>query len=170
MGKPRTIAALVGPMAGRLLGAEGRSLGRIVADWPSIIGPAWTGRCIAEGLTGSRQGQGGTLTLRVEPADALELQHLAPWIIDKVNAYLGFRAVERVRLVHGVVPTAHRRSQQQAAIDPEDAAAVDALVAGVADPDLRERLASLGRGLYHRDRDGGRLDSVWGSHRFRSER
>ena len=169
MGQPRTLATLVGPMAGRLLGAEGRSLGRIVADWPSIIGPAWTGRCLAESLTGSRQGQGGTLTLRVEPADALELQHLAPWIIDKVNAYLGFKAVERVRLVHGVVPTAHHRSQQ-ATTDPEDAAAVDALVADVADPGLRERLASLGRGLYHRDRDGGQLGSIWRSHRFRSER
>ena len=169
MGQPRTLATLVGPMAGRLLGAEGRSLGRIVADWPSIIGPAWTGRCLAESLTGSRHGQGGTLTLRVEPADALELQHLAPWIIDKVNAYLGFKAVERVRLVHGVVPTAHHRPQP-ATTDPEDAAAVDALVADVADAGLRERLASLGRGLYHRDRDGGQLGSIWRSHRFRSER
>ena len=169
MGQPRTLAALVGPMAGRLLGADGRSLGRIVADWPSIVGSEWTGRCIAESLIGCRQGRGGTLTLRVEPADALDLQHLAPWIIDKINAYLGFQAVERVRLVHGVIPAANTRSQPPA-VSPEDAAAVDALVAGVADPGLRERLASLGRGLYHRDQDGGQPDSVWRSHRFRSER
>ncbi len=43
------------------------------------------------------------LTVKVEGAFALELQHLAPQVIDRVNRYIGWRCVGRIALSQGPV-------------------------------------------------------------------
>jgi hypothetical protein len=85
-----------------------------------------------------------TLIVRVESGFALELQHLAPVIIERVNAHFGWRCVTRITLKQG--PVAARPPARQAARMPSIAAktAAEALTGGVTDEPLRQALNRLG--------------------------
>lgn len=93
---------------------------------------------------------GGTLHLQVASgAVALQLQHEAPLLIERINGCLGFSAVARLKLIQAPFPAPTRRMQNSAllaALGDRRAAAAVALD-GITDPQLRASLARLGRRL-----------------------
>jgi hypothetical protein len=102
-----------------------------------------------------------TLVLRVDPGFGLEAQHLAPIIIDRVNAHLGWRCVARIALRQEALSPAPA-SQRPVSTRPlpADAAARARAVAateGVAEEGLRAALVRLGEralaGPNHAPRD-----------------
>ena len=113
IGKPRAQPAQVGSLLAGIvaptLAARGLGQMSLIADWPDIVGadvaryaqPAqiqWPPR-------GARQDPSSvapaTLVLRVDPAFALEAQHAAPIIVQRVNAHLGWRCIGRVAFRQG---------------------------------------------------------------------
>ncbi|GAB4197500.1 MAG: DciA family protein [Thalassobaculales bacterium] len=120
-----------------------RKLGA-VADlalrWPDIVGPL-----LAAGSRPDRLARpAGVLTVIVDGAAALELQHLEPQMIERINAFLGARLVTRLRLTQGRLPPPPPVPPAAAAAA---AAAPPAPVSGIADPDLALALARLGASL-----------------------
>jgi hypothetical protein len=84
---------------------------------------------------------GGTLTLLVEGAHAPLIQHLGPMIIERVNRFFGYQAIERVVFRQGRLPAATpRRARPQPAPLPRE---LGEGLRAVADPELRACLASL---------------------------
>ena len=84
------------------------------------------------------------LVLQVEGAFALEAQHLAPLLVARINARLGWRCVGRILLRQGPV---RRRPIGRVKPPPPSAAAVAAAacaVADVLDDGLRDALVRLG--------------------------
>ncbi len=151
MSGPRSLAAVIGPITRRALGNARSAIGSLLADWGVIAGPELAARAVPERLSFPRgRRDGGELVLRVEPADALELQHDAPLVIERINSHYGYRAIERVRLIQ--VPRRTPAPPRPAPLDAEDAAALDAVLAGVGDPELRARLTEIGRQVYASDR------------------
>lgn len=75
---------------------------RVATRWPEIVGENLAGQTLPEKL--SRGRDGGTLTLRVSGAAALELTYLTPQLIERINTYFGFRAVARLHFVQGPIP------------------------------------------------------------------
>lgn len=142
----RSVAAITRPVFGR----RGLAEGSIVTRWPEIAGADVARRCIPEGIAfPPGQRQNGTLQIRVDggPA-AVELQHLSPILIERVNGYFGYPAVERIRLVQGPVPRRHHRpAPVSRPLDAAEETALAAMLATVTDPDLRRTLASVGRAL-----------------------
>jgi hypothetical protein len=65
---------------------------------------------------------GATLVLRVDPARALDVQYRAAQIMNRINAYFGYRAVDEVRIVQGVVEQQDPASKpkQQSVMEPCD--------------------------------------------------
>jgi hypothetical protein len=85
------------------------------------------------------------LVVRVETGYALELQHLAPVVVERVNAYFGWRCISRLVLMQG--PVAARPAARRAMVRPLDKAAETAAadIAGeVLDEPLRHALIRLG--------------------------
>jgi hypothetical protein len=88
-----------------------------------------------------------TLVLRVDPGFGLELQHLAPTIIDRVNAHLGWRCVARLSLRQEELPEAtppRATPVRPARADPAAHARAVEAAEGVAEEGLREALIRLG--------------------------
>jgi len=56
---------------------------RLILDWPEIVGPALAAQ------TEPRRLSVGTLTIACTGPVALELQHLAPQLIERINAHCG---------------------------------------------------------------------------------
>jgi hypothetical protein len=152
-GGMRALAATLPAITRTALARRGFAEGGLIAEWPSIVGAAIAARCQPAKLSLARPGrrQDGALMLRVEPGFALELQHLAPQIIERVNGHYGYAAIARLTFQQGPLSTPRR--QAPSPLRPLGAAEEADLreqVAAVEDEDLRGALERLGRALRQR--------------------
>ena len=85
--------------------------------------------------------QPGTLVLRVEGPAAVEIQHLTEVICERVNRFLGWRAIERIALRQA--PLRRAAPKTMPAGDADVAASIAAGLPDIADEDLRQALARL---------------------------
>lgn len=145
----RPLADTVARVTGPLLRKRGFAEARIVTEWREIVGAALAEGSAPEKLTVGRAG-GGTLDIRVEGALALEMQHLQPQIIERVNGYFGYKAVDRIRLRQGPLPRRAARRRSPPTPSADAVARIEATVADVDDAALRAALDRLGRALYAR--------------------
>ena len=92
--------------------------------------------------------QGATLVIRVEPARALDIEYRGAEIIERINRYFGYRAVETLKIVQAPLSrkaeTAKAHSGQTAPSSAADPAALP-LKTGSPEPDpaLRAALSAL---------------------------
>lgn len=73
---------------------------QLLLEWPAIVGEelAALARPLKVRFDRPAERLGGVLELACDGGAALELQHRAPQILERVNAWLGYPAVERLRL------------------------------------------------------------------------
>jgi hypothetical protein len=84
----------------------------------------------------------GTLVLRVEGPAAIEIQHLAPQILERVNRFFGFAAVGRLQIRQA--PLTRRTPRKPAVPDADAVKRLAASLPGIADESLKDALARLG--------------------------
>jgi len=110
-----------------------------MADWPGIVGPAIAAVTVPRRLTG------GTLTIACSGPIAMELQHLGPQLIGRINAALGTVTVQTLRFVQQA-PAGPRKVPERAPVPlPET---VRGALDTVGNAPLRDALARLARGVY----------------------
>ena len=85
-----------------------------------------------------------TLIVRVESGFALELQHLAPIVIERVNAHFGWRCVSRLLLKQGPVAAPPLARHGPRPSDKVAETAAETIVGSVMDEPLRLALTRLG--------------------------
>jgi hypothetical protein len=119
----------------------GGALVRLKAAWPAVVGSE-----LAAVTWPERLGRDGTLKLHVATGVALDVQHRAPLLIERINLFLGRAGVGRLVLVQGPLPlpAAPRAAVASALPEGEEAALKDRLAA-IVDPELHAALAGLGR-------------------------
>jgi len=152
---PRALARSLHKVTRPVLAKRGRTYAALVADWAALVGPTLADCTLPEKLVpppANDPGAGGTLHVRVAGAGALELQHHAPLIIDRLNTALGQRAVARLKLIQAPLPLRRPAAHPPAPPSPAEAASIAAAVAPVEDPGLRSALERLGRALAVRRR------------------
>jgi hypothetical protein len=128
----------------------GFAYGDLLAQWPAIMGDIAAHAAPEKikwprGAGDEARKLGGTLVLRAAPGRALDLQYQGPFIIERVNAYLGHGAITAIKIAQGPPePPAARR--EAPALSPAGAEALDARLSVVADEPLRSALRRLGAG------------------------
>jgi hypothetical protein len=87
---------------------------------------------------------GGTLMITVNGAFALEMQHLQPVIMERINGYFGYNAVTRLSFKQ--VPFSALRSARRPIPEPTPEALADASkdISPETSPALAEALTRLG--------------------------
>jgi hypothetical protein len=143
-----TVSAVAGPMLGR----RGFAGSRVAAEWASIVGEHLAARSLPERVTRAAGGQGGgTLHVRIASgALAVELQHLEPLIVERINIYFGYQAVARLKLLHGPIPERKVERAPSRILTSADEATIEDLAAAIEDPTLRQALRDLGKQLFAR--------------------
>jgi hypothetical protein len=144
------LADLVAPCLQPAAGRHGFGEADILLFWPDIVGARLAERCQPLRLkwpprASHRTAQGAaTLIVRVESAFAIELQHQEGVVVERVNAHVGWRCVERLALRQA--PLVTRRSGKFSVPPPDEAAVARArsVTADVADEGLRDALTRLG--------------------------
>jgi hypothetical protein len=144
-----SLAVTLPKVTRRTLGRHGLAEGGLVTDWAAVVGATIAERSLPLRLsfTGGERRE-GTLHVRVSGALALELQHLEPQVLERINGYFGYRAVARLRIHQGPVPG--QRPLRRPPPDlpsPAAEAEIGSLVSAVEDDGLRQALQGLGRSL-----------------------
>ena len=141
----------------------GFSTATLITDWPRIAGAELAAYTIPDRLKWPRgveanvvedeegERRGATLILRVDPARALDVEYRARQIMDRINAYFGYRAIETIRLVQAPVEAKPRQNASTPTLQSGSLSPASAAPAPADDP-LVAALARLERGIL-RDRN-----------------
>lgn len=160
MSRPRPrakpLADLLPEAMGPALASQGFTGSDIVASWAEIVGDRLAAYCAPIKVDWPRRDrkaeldrrpEPATLVVRVEGAFALELQHLAPLVLERVNAHYGWRCVGRLVLKQGrVTPRARRHADPQAP-SAEAPRRVAAATTGIDTAPLAAALTRLGESV-----------------------
>ncbi|MGL4637462.1 MAG: DUF721 domain-containing protein [Beijerinckiaceae bacterium] len=123
--------------------------GANLAQWSEPVSLKWPP--VAPGADPDKRKGGATLTVKVEGAFALEMQHLAPQIIERANGFFGWRCVEKLMLKQGSIrKTVPRAVTPKRTLTVADSKHLDKVLAEVESPDLKAALARLGVGIMRR--------------------
>jgi hypothetical protein len=142
---PDLLTRVLEPAARR----RGLAEAKLLAEWPTVVGPGLAARCHPIRLSRSTDRQGGILLLHVAGAAALELQHSEPQVLERINGFFGYDAVSRLRLIQAPLPRSSHRpvAPLRRSLSDAEESEIARLVSDVRDPGLRAALQGLGRAL-----------------------
>jgi hypothetical protein len=159
-GRPRlrTIGGTVEKLTRPIFGKRGFAEAAIVTDWGAIVGEAFARHTRPDRVSyPPHKRSGGTLHVRIDSsALALELQHLQPQLIERINSYFGYGAIAGVRIVQAPAILAEKE-KKPADAEPERETAtapLDERLKSVTDPDLRAALEALGAEVFAAPKSG----------------
>jgi hypothetical protein len=146
--RARAVSEMLPAVGGAAFRRFGFVQSSVVSRWKEIVGERYAGVSAPESIrfpTGNRSA--GVLTLVVEGAHAPMMQHVVPVIVERVNRFFGYQAVERVQFKQGVVKLAKAKPRvAPPSLRPIPPELGDSL-RGIADPELRACLEALARGV-----------------------
>lgn len=153
----RAVSSYVPRLTRKAFEKYGFASAALLTDWPSIVGADIASYTAPERLKwprgveafddvepGNERRPGATLVIRVDGPRAIELQHRAGQIIERINASFGYRAVAALRFVQAPIegvpaakspPRPLTRSDGEGANPPE--------LATIEDEALRNALSRL---------------------------
>ena len=140
--RPRAAGELVGAIGDRSFRRFGFVQGSIVSRWAEIVGERYAKASSPESIRfplGKKTG--GVLTLLVDGAHAPLIQHLTLMIVERVNRFYGYAAVNRIVFKQGKPPApAPKPARPQLRPVPKE---LGEGLREIADPELRACLESL---------------------------
>lgn len=160
----RAVSSYLPQLTRKAFQRHGFSSAALLTDWAGIVGAdvasytsperlKWPHR--REGAGGAeeheRGGSGATLVIRVDGPRAIELQHKARQLIDRINATFGYRAIGELRFVQAPIistPVSWRAPAPRAPITAEHAPSPD--LATISDDALRQALTRLEANVHGR--------------------
>lgn len=129
---------------------QGFASAELVTRWPEIAGADIAEHAQPLKIQWRRPAEGetqepGTLVLRVEGPAAIEIQHLGAVILERVNRFFGWQAVDRIALRQAPLKRDKRKIISK--VDPAETDRIAAGLPAVEDEELKQALARLGAAI-----------------------
>lgn len=151
---PQPLAGLVDRSLAGTLKAKGFADSSVHHHWAEIVGAHLAPWSEPVSLRWPHHGpgadpdaarEGAVLTVKVESAFALELQHMTPQIVERVNRFIGWKCVAKLALRQGPVRKDERAAPRRKAVLSADASRkLDAMLVPVESDGLKAALQRLG--------------------------
>lgn len=147
----RPLSAVATRLLAETFAKQGFASTELVTRWPDIVGPEIAAHAEpikmqwARAPQGSEDSEPATLVLRVEGPAAIEIQHLARVILDRVNRFFGYPAAARLAIRQA--PLKRRERPRPPAPDRQAAARIAESLPAIEDEDLRQALGRLGAAI-----------------------
>ena len=145
----RSVGAVLGRIIAPTLKKRGFRQIDILAHWPMIVGSQLAALSCPERI--SRSGRlspdgRAVLTIKVEGAMALEVQRMAPLILERINQHYGQGAITRLNIVQGPLPLdyLHAQKKRQTPLSESELDAAEGRLQGFESSRLKQALARLG--------------------------
>lgn len=164
------VAELMSRVVDPLFARRGFASSELVAAWGEIAGPAFAHCTTVEKIlwqqptkvahaTNAVDDGVGTLVVRVDGPTAIYLQHEEGQIIQRVNQFFGFVAIDRLKIVQGpILRTEKPRGPELPDLNAHQDAKLRRYIDGFDDDALQEAVINMGRGVLRRvlaDRERG---------------
>ena len=150
----KSVAGIALKAARPALGRQGLAETELLARWDAIAGPQLAEHTLPIKVIPAKRGEGtkaggGVLHLKVDSGPAaMMLSYMEPQVLERVNAYFGWKAVDRLKLIQGPLPGKPvRKLPSHRPLNTEEEARLAALLETVEDADLRAVLLNLGRAV-----------------------
>ena len=139
--RPRAAGELVGDVGGQSFRRFGFVQSAIVSRWAEIVGERYGKVSCPESIKfPAGKKAAGALTLVVDGAHAPLIQHLTPMILERVNRFFGYSAINRIIFKQGRAPAPPARPERPR-LRPVPKELGEGL-REIADPELRACLES----------------------------
>jgi hypothetical protein len=147
----RTLADISGRCVADVFSRQGFSSVELVTHWEDIVGRDISAQTEPLKIQWPHYAdpddrEPGILVLRVEGPGAIEIQHLSNVILDRVNGFLGWRAVGRLALRQAPLRRRPKR-RRPTAPDPQLVQRMAGELTDINDTDLRMALCRLGAAI-----------------------
>jgi len=161
---PVAVSKTIRAITQNALGKAGQNFAQLLSHWPQVVGPELAKKCLPTAMNFPKgKNANATLHLATNSANALELSYQIPLLLERVNSFVGYKAIAEIRLDHTQLPSseykvvtgsfrggAGQANTLQAPIVrdktpvPEE---VCQIYSDIKDPELRARLESLCRAV-----------------------
>ncbi len=157
----KPLARFIPNLTKKVFQKHGFSSVSLVADWSEVVGASLAVQCQPERLKWPRAAQpkagdatptqatGATLILRTDAAYALEIEYASAQILERINAYFGYRAITTLKIVQGpmidtgdTTPSITPQRRPPPA-DPNVVRSVDAAISDIDDEGLKAALTRM---------------------------
>lgn len=149
----RRLGELIGQSLTPLCRKQGFASADIVQFWAEIVGPQFAHCTEPEKIRWPRRGEGdgfnpGTLIVHCEGAQSVFFQHERENVIQRVNAYFGYPAIDKIHILQR--PVRARRMVQPPplrALTKQEEAALDQQLSGMENDRMAAALKRLGHAI-----------------------
>jgi hypothetical protein len=140
----RAIGVAASKLAAPIVAKRGGGiLTRLKAQWAAIVGPDWAVTTWPMAL-----GRDGVLKLRAASGIAIELQHRAPLLIERINLFFGRPVISRLALVQGPLPLVSMPAgSRPRPLTLHETKGLEAQLFDIMEPKLRDALSRLGEAV-----------------------
>jgi hypothetical protein len=146
--RARAVSDLLPAAGGAAFRRFGFVQSSIVSRWREIVGLRYAAVSSPESIRfPPGRKSAGVLNLVVEGAHAPMMQHVAPTIVERVNMFFGYPAIDRIAIRQGIVQAQKAKSRAAPPSLRAIPAELGESLREVVDPELRACLESLARGL-----------------------
>ncbi|MEM8749360.1 MAG: DciA family protein [Pseudomonadota bacterium] len=155
---PKPVGDLVSRLLDPVIERRAGMTTDLIAAWPDIVGERFCNvsrpeKFVWPAPTMANDDQDtfspAMLVIACSGHHALFLQHDTTALIDRINGYFGFAAIDRVKIVQKQVVNQTKRGLQPLAdVDGPSKERLSRLLEDVTDPDLRSALERMGRGVF----------------------
>ncbi len=152
----RALSQTVSKITQKSFEKQGFAEQEVIANWHLIVGETLADISVPVKISRPRgkAGDGSVMQVRVDQAGALDFQHLSPIIVDRINTYYGYRAIERISILQGPVVKADKpASKPNRPLTSDEAAQLEELLADIDNENLRRALMSFGSQVLTDDGD-----------------
>jgi len=143
----------IGPIAERASRAShnryGRTFGMLALNWPLVIGEKFAQDSHPEKLMFPKgENINGQLTLAVNSYKAIYFQQIQKEMIERINTYLGYKAIDRIRFIQKRLLKSQPKLKKQIKLSHEDQVSLEKKLELIQDDDTRNKLKSIGEYVY----------------------
>lgn len=156
--RPRQVGELVSDVLDPVLEKRAGVSASLLHNWDDVIGSRLAGATLPQKVQWPRRAseddpfQPATLTIAADPSVAFILQHETGEVIARVNAFLGFAAIARIRIVQKPVGQARETKKPSRPLGEAAKRRIGSAVAPIEDDDLRKALEALGENVFRKSR------------------
>lgn len=150
---PEQLGGLVSDVLDPVLARRAGMTSALLAAWPQIVPAMLSETTRPQKINWPRRAheddpfKPATLIVAAEGMSALHVQHQSGEIVQRVNSFFGFQAVERIQLVQKPVAPERKPQRRKAPVSPTDEKRIEALTGEIEDDGLREALMRLGKSV-----------------------
>lgn len=159
MNKPRRLSGIVKSISDPIFGKKSMLYGELISNWPAIAGKDLSQYAVPLELKFKRtSGKQNTavLKLAVTSARAQDVLMQKDLLIEKLNQFMGFAAVEDIQLVHKPHSSVLEKSSQirkKRTVSQTEKQQINDAVSEIENEELKHTLQSFGNAIYSRQTD-----------------